>query len=78
MESELKVQVRVPSFGLHDRFVFVDKIRCFQSGASFKDGAKNSLTTLTQITDNFKVMHQSYEGMWNAAETQFPRSEPAA
>ena len=78
VESILTVQVRVPSFVLHDRFVFVDKMRCYQSGASFKDGAKNSLTTLTQITDNFNVMHESYEGMWNAAATKFPRSGPAA
>lgn len=74
MESALKVHVRVPSCGLHDRFLLVDRTRCYQSGASFKDGAKRSLTTLTQITDNLNAMRQSYEDMWNAAETKFPRS----
>ena len=78
LESSLKVQVRVPSCGLHDRFLLVDMTRCYQSGASFKDGAKRSLTTLTQITDNFSAMHRSYEEMWNVAETKFPRSVTAA
>ena len=32
VESKLQVQVRSVSPGLHDRFVFVDKKRCFQSG----------------------------------------------
>ena len=71
-ESKRQVQVRSVSSGLHDRFVFVDTTRCYQSGASFKDGAKNSVTTLTQITDIFEVMQRSYEGMWNEADTKFP------
>lgn len=36
---------------LGDRYVFVDGKACYQSGASFKDGAKLTPTTLTQITD---------------------------
>ena len=69
-ESKLQVQVRFVSSGLHDRFVFVDKKRCFQSGASFKDGARKSPTALIQITDIFKKMLQGYEGMWNGAEIE--------
>ena len=44
VENELLVQVRSLS-DLHDRYVFVDETRCYQSGASFKDGAKQSQTT---------------------------------
>ncbi len=71
-EHKLQVQVRSPSSDLHDRFVFLDKTKCYQSGASFKDGAKKSLTTITQITDGFEAMHQHYEAAWNEAETMFP------
>jgi hypothetical protein len=51
----------------HDRFVFIDRRECYQSGASFKDGAKNALTTLTQITDAFAAVSSTYENMWNGA-----------
>lgn len=53
---------------LHDRFVFIDRATCYQSGASFKDGAKNAPTTMTQIIDTFDVMHETYEGFWDNAE----------
>ena len=65
-QSGLQVQVRSVSSGLHDRYVFVDKTRCYQSGASFKDGAKRSLTNLTQITDAFDTVFQHYQSMWSA------------
>ena len=52
---------------LHDRYVFVDGKECFQSGASFKDGAVHAPTTLTQITDAFSAMAQTYERLWDAA-----------
>jgi hypothetical protein len=55
---------------LHDRYVFVDHERCFQSGASFKDGAKRSPTTLTQITDAFAAVLQTYESMWNKGKVE--------
>jgi len=59
----LRVEVRsAPQF--HDRYIFVDGLSCYQSGASFKDGAKNAPTTLTQITDAFEAVHQTYEGIW--------------
>ena len=50
--------------GFHDRYVLVDGTSCFQSGASFKDGAKKSPTTLTQITDAFTAIRDTYEGLW--------------
>lgn len=52
---------------IHDRYVFVDGVECYQSGASFKDGAKKAPTTLTQITDAFPAMQKTYEDMWAAA-----------
>lgn len=52
------------SQAFHDRYVFVDKVACYQSGASFKDGAKSSPTTLTQITDAFPAVMQTYEDLW--------------
>ena len=54
-QSGLQVQVRSDS-SLHDRYVFVDKKECYQSGASFKDGAEKFPTTLTQITDVFDAV----------------------
>ena len=53
--------------GLHDRYLFVDGSACYQSGASFKDGAKNAPTTLTQITDAFAAVQSTYEVLWSAA-----------
>jgi len=50
--------------GFHDRYVLVDSMACFQSGASFKDGARKTPTTLTQITDAFAVVRSTYEGLW--------------
>ena len=54
----------------HDRYVFVDNNGCYQSGASFKDGAKSAPTTLTQITDAFAAMMQTYEDIWSKAKVE--------
>lgn len=68
-QSGLTIQVRsAPHF--HDRYVFVDHNACYQSGASFKDGAKSAPTTLTQITDAFAAMSQTYEGLWSNAKVE--------
>ena len=58
-QTNLSVEVRTAS-GLHDRYFFVDRKDCYQSGASFKDGAKNAPTTITQITDVFKPVEDEY------------------
>jgi hypothetical protein len=50
--------------GFHDRYLFVDRTECYQSGASFKDGGRNAPTTLTQITDAFAAVLQTYEDLW--------------
>jgi hypothetical protein len=63
------VEIRsAPQF--HDRYVFVDKVSCYQSGASFKDGAKSAPTTLTQITDAFAAVLKTYEDNWNHAKIE--------
>jgi len=68
-QSQSMVQVRsAPNF--HDRYIFVDSNTCYQSGASFKDGAKSAPTTLTQITDAFTAMLQTYEALWGAAKVE--------
>jgi hypothetical protein len=66
-----RVQVRSAKL-LHDRYVFVDRSACYQSGTSFKDGARNAPTTLTQITDAFVAMWDTYDALWNRANVQRP------
>jgi hypothetical protein len=53
---------------IHDRYVLIDNTSCFQSGSSFKDGGKSAPTTLTEITDAFDAVRQTYEELWNAAQ----------
>jgi hypothetical protein len=62
-QSGISVAVRSAN-GFHDRYVFIDNLACYQSGASFKDGAKKAPTTLTQITDAFAAVQATYEQMW--------------
>jgi hypothetical protein len=54
----------------HDRYVFVDRVSCYQSGASFKDGAKSAPTVLAQITDAFEPVLKTYEETWNRAKVE--------
>jgi hypothetical protein len=56
--------------GLHDRYIFVDKQSCYQSGASFKDGAKQAPTMLTQIIDAFDAVRQTYDKLWTGAHVE--------
>ena len=65
-QSGLSVEVRTVS-GFHDRYLFVDGQACFQSGASFKDGAKRTPTVLVQITDAFTSVRATYEQLWTSA-----------
>jgi hypothetical protein len=64
-QNGVKVEIR-SSTGLHDRYLFVDGSSCYQSGASFKDGAKRAPTTLTQIVDAFTPVHATYSQLWNS------------
>jgi hypothetical protein len=68
-QSGAKITVRSTQ-KIHDRYVFVDGKECFQSGASFKDGAVKAATTLTQITDAFPAMLQTYEALWGAGKVE--------
>lgn len=65
-QSGLSVEVRTVG-GFHDRYLFVDEQACYQSGASFKDGAKNTPTVLVQITDAFTSVKATYEQLWASA-----------
>ena len=58
------------SQNLHDRYVFVDRAACYLSGASFKDGAKNAPVLLTQITDAFQAMWNTYDATWNSSKVE--------
>lgn len=68
-QSGVAVNVRSAP-GFHDRYVIVDGAACYQSGASFKDGANAAPTTLTQITDAFLVVLETYEDLWNRAKLE--------
>jgi hypothetical protein len=63
-QSGLSIEVRSAA-GFHDRYVIVDGLTCYHSGASFKDGAKKAPTTLTQVTDAFVAVSETYEQLWN-------------
>lgn len=68
-QTGMKIEVRsAPAF--HDRYVFVDRTACYQSGASFKDGAKSAPTTLTEITDAFAPVLKTYEDIWTRAKVE--------
>jgi hypothetical protein len=68
-QTGASVEIRSASH-FHDRYVFVDKMSCYQSGASFKDGARSAPTTLTQITDAFAPMLKTYEDIWSQAQVK--------
>jgi hypothetical protein len=68
-QSGLDIAVRSAA-SFHDRYLFVDGRACYQSGASFKDGAKRTPTTLTQITDAFDAVLETYEKLWSSAAPQ--------
>lgn len=65
-QSGLSVEVRSVG-GFHDRYLFLDGQACYQSGASFKDGAKKTPTVLVQITDAFAGVRATYEHLWAGA-----------
>jgi hypothetical protein len=56
--------------GFHDHYIIIDECSCYQSGASSKDGAKHSPTTLTQITDAFDAVYRTYLDIWASAKKE--------
>jgi len=69
-QTNASIEVRSAT-DFHDRYVFIDRSACYQSGASFKDGAKKSPTTLTQITDAFSAVLQTYEVLWSSSKVEY-------
>jgi hypothetical protein len=55
---------------VHDRHFIVDGGVCYQSGASFRDGGRTSPTTITQITDAFAAVRNTYEDLWRQAKPE--------
>ena len=68
-QNGILIEVR-SALNFHDRYVFVDRVNCYQSGASFKDGARSAPTAITQITDAFAPMLKTYEDLWSAARVE--------
>jgi hypothetical protein len=52
---------------LHDRHLVIDGRDVYQSGASFKDGAKNAPTSINQIVDVAAEMIATLEARWAKA-----------
>jgi len=69
LQNSRKIEVRSSS-NLHDRFLLVDGSSCYQSGASFKDGAKSAPTAVIEIVDTFPAVLKIYEDMWKAAKVE--------
>jgi hypothetical protein len=69
-QSQASVEVRTAP-GFHDRYVIIDGASCYQSGASFKDGARNAPTTVTQVGDAFAAVRDTYENLWKAGQRVF-------
>jgi len=51
----------------HDRMVFIDKATCWQSGSSFKDGAKKAPVVFVQMVDAFHAVSAIGEKQWQEA-----------
>lgn len=52
---------------LHDRHLVIDGRDVYQSGASFKDGARNAPTSINQIVDVAADIIRAHEANWAAA-----------
>lgn len=62
------VELRVmPDRSLHDRHLVIDGRDVYQSGASFKDGARNAPTSINQIVDVAADLIRAHEANWTAA-----------
>lgn len=57
----------VPDRSLHDRHLVIDGRDVYQSGASFKDGARNAPTSINQIVDVATDLIRAHETNWAAA-----------
>ncbi|MFL9582234.1 hypothetical protein [Stenotrophomonas sp. AB1(2024)] len=57
----------MPDRSLHDRHLVIDTRDVFQSGASFKDGARNAPTSINQIVDVAADLIRAHEAHWACA-----------
>ena len=55
------------SSGLHDRYIFIDRSRCFISGASFKDDPQISASHLAEVIDAAAELLALPEAAWTKA-----------
>lgn len=62
-----EVELRA-SEDVHDRYVFIDKVRCHYSGASFKDGPTNAPSIVNEVIDGVGELLSIYEKKWGAAK----------
>ena len=62
--AELRV---LPDRSLHDRHLIIDRRDVYQSGASFKDGARNAPTSINQIVDVAADLIRAHEANWTGA-----------
>lgn len=62
--TELRV---MPERSLHDRHLLIDGRDVYQSGASFKDGARNAPTSINQIVDVAADIIRAHEANWAGA-----------
>lgn len=63
-ESEYKNSVNLRAARVHDRYIFIDNGICYQSGASFLDGAKNTASAIIQVLDGFEELKAHYDKEW--------------
>lgn len=62
--AELRV---MPDRSMHDRHLVIDGRDVYQSGASFKDGARNAPTSINQIVDVAADLIRAHEANWAGA-----------
>jgi hypothetical protein len=67
-EYGVRAELRVlPEKTIHDRHLVIDSDAVYQSGASFKDGARNAPTSINQIVDIAREMIAAHEARWASA-----------
>jgi len=73
-QHECLLEIRSTS-RIHDRFLVVDNRSVFQSGSSFKDGARKAATNLIEVIDIAAAVRHVYEELWKSAKAEFSAHE---
>jgi hypothetical protein len=66
-EHGTAIEVRTAE-ALHDRYVLIDGKECFQSGATFHQGAKTAGTSIVPLVDVFPAVQKVCEDLWANAK----------